>query len=686
MTSRQSPRKSWHHTQKGQVLLIFALTAIVLFAIMGLAIDAGISYLHSDQQEKAASAAALSGVSYLPGDMTDATREALLTAQRDGYTNTSGTPTSAITVSVSEPANTTNELTVSITAPAPVYFLDLFGFGQHEVTSSATAEYLPPIQLGQPGNSLGSTEQEIADQTGEYFLRTEGYGNPRSEGDAFTPTPYDDNTTGCNGNCSDVSSPDVHQISCIEGDDLCSGATDTKCGVANGTTGNMCVNDTGGYDYLIYVPPGDTDDVQIYNPSFDPGTDNDADVNSYHDDDSSFPDTTTGTQPPAYDYAAMGFTLFAVPDINNRGDDVPLKQDIFCPFDAYGIEDGGAVSYTYYANCNNPNSSIPGSPTTVSGTTPTVFQNYVSLLSYTGGNSTKLFNASFTSPSLASYESGSGSSTALTGAATTGSYYRLRVDTLMWNGAVINSSQTVIYSPSPVNSASLPDSYPLAHNAYALRVVTPGSSSLTNNSCNDSSTSCTVSAMADLCIYTPIQAGAGGGSFQVPLFSLPVEYAGKTIAVRVFDPGDVSGTAYLGILQPSYTGINPSTGLSETYPEDYATLALDTTNEPAVDNLGVSLAAYEAGGASTRITTDGPSPATYTFSTTSAVVETSVGGGSLFNGQWVQFDIQVPSNYDPSSTLASYWDLYYNVAAGTTAGDTISVEVQYLGSPVHLLP
>jgi uncharacterized membrane protein len=50
MSTRQSPKKPWQQSQKGQVLLIFALTALVLFAIMGLAVDAGISYFHSDEK------------------------------------------------------------------------------------------------------------------------------------------------------------------------------------------------------------------------------------------------------------------------------------------------------------------------------------------------------------------------------------------------------------------------------------------------------------------------------------------------------------------------------------------------------------------------------------------------------------------------------------------------------------
>lgn len=62
-------------------------------------------------------------------------------------------------------------------------------------------------------------------------------------------------------------------------------------------------------------------------------------------------------------------------------------------------------------------------------------------------------------------------------------------------------------------------------------------------------------------------------------------------------------------------------------------------------------------------------------------------GKAIYNGQWVQFNIQVPSDYQAAGTGTnpdrSCW---YGVGKYTTAGDTITVEVQYLGSPVHLLP
>lgn len=721
--TRPSPRKPWHQSQKGQVLLIFALTALVLFAIMGLAVDAGISYLHSDQQEKAAAAAALSGVSYLPGDFPSAQSEAVLTAQRNGYT-AGGTGNSAVTVTVTQPTGTTNELQVAITAPAPVYFLELIGFGQHEVTASALAEYLPPIQLGAPGSELGATIGNLESNTGYYFLRSEGWGNPRSEGDPFTPTP-DDDTNACGptgaGACSATANPDVHQISCLDGDDLCNGdangSTDTDCGTAN----NLCLNDTGGQNYLIYVPAGTTSSVNVYNPSFDPGDDSDCGsqtlscLDTFHEDDGSFPGLTTigSGEPPDYDFDSMGFTLFAVPDLNNRLDDIPLEQDIFCPFNAYDL-DTGVQSYSYYAEgststspgCDPADSGRTTSEQTITSATPYVYNapptgtaangntytpissaanpGWIPLTTYDpSGNNASLFDQTFNAlASETSYTTQVGGEEYLSGGSS-GEYFRLRVDTLAWNGTVINTSDST-NSPTPADSgdfgSATDDPYPLGHNGYAVDTSTPTGGS-GNCASTVSGVTCTVSAMADMTFYTPIDgARAGGSSFDVPLFNLPSEYAGKTITVSAFDPGDVGGgAAYIGILQPSYTSG------TTTYPLEYATLATGSGGSPAVDAVGDTL---NSGGTTPITVNDGTNPAGYTYTANSAIIQTAQasGGAAIYNGQWVQFNIQVPANYNPTTTAGAYWDLYYQVNTTAYAGDTLAFEVQYLGSPVHLLP
>src|ERR1700685_1727305 len=88
MTMRPAePIRSGRRSVKGQAMAIFALVSVLLFVVAGLAVDAGTSYLTSNKLERAAAAAALAGVAYLPSDYPDAVNAALVEAARDGFPN-----------------------------------------------------------------------------------------------------------------------------------------------------------------------------------------------------------------------------------------------------------------------------------------------------------------------------------------------------------------------------------------------------------------------------------------------------------------------------------------------------------------------------------------------------------------------------------------------------------------------
>jgi hypothetical protein len=214
---------------------------------------------------------------------------------------------------------------------------------------------------------------------------------------------------------------------------------------------------------------------------------------------------------------------------------------------------------------------------------------------------------------------------ALTGAATTGTTYRLRVDSLN-------------------NDGTNPPGNGVAHKGYAVRVV--------DTSGNLCTTGCTVSAWDEMCFYTPI-ATSSGGSFTVPLFQLPQSYAGYTIYVDVYDPGDIAGggNVDINILTPSGTVATPTPPLTAT-----------------VTDLGTSLG-------STTQTLIG-TPTTATFRATSA-------GNVLYNGHWLEVLIPVPSNYNPGANTT--WSMQYVTSTGVTATDTLTAAVGLQGAPAHLI-
>lgn len=395
---RPAAHRPNRHSDKGQAMAIFALLSVLLFVVAGLSVDAGASYLTSNRIERAAAAAALAGVAYLPGDYADAQNAALVEAARDGFANAgsgnacAGNPSPCVITS--QPAD--NKLTVTISTSVSTIFLRIVGFGSHTVVRTETAEYLPPISLGQSGSQQGSgldtkpsdncnglsgycanPPSGLGSSGNYYFMREEGWGNSRSEGDPFTPSPAQSGG-GCGpggaDNCTAASSPDVHAISPAAGSE----------------TPYATLNYQGGSNYLITIPPGASADLQIFNPSFAPDTCGGLEpYYCYQENDGGFDGTTSA---PCSDYSAMAYTLFQVTTLSSQLSDVKQGQEIFYPYNATHLS-SGSQSYIY-----DPHASAcptnPGGATQVNNYVPVTYHSWVSALNFTpvNGNDTALYS------------------------------------------------------------------------------------------------------------------------------------------------------------------------------------------------------------------------------------------------------------------------------------------------------
>src|SRR3989441_1662510 len=240
-------------SQFGQAIVVVALAGTLLIAGVGLGVDVVVGYFYSVATERAAAAAALSGVVFMPdqfspsnaippGSRNDATDRALDEARRNGFDTTD--KANGIVVTPSRVAGHPNHLEVTVERTAPVFFMEAFGFRPYVVRKTAVAAYLPPISLGMPGSQVGAALGELG-RTSFFFMRTEGWGADRRLGDAFTPSPF-------NPPASAGDTDDVHQIS-----------------HANGTEPmDPTVADRGGDDYPIPIPGGGAGGgVQIFKPA-----------------------------------------------------------------------------------------------------------------------------------------------------------------------------------------------------------------------------------------------------------------------------------------------------------------------------------------------------------------------------------------------------------------------------------
>ncbi len=128
------------------------------------------------------------------------------------------------------------------------------------------------------------------------------------------------------------------------------------------------------------------------------------------------------------------------------------------------------------------------------------------------------------------------------------------------------------------------------------------------------------------------------------LAQIDASNAGKTMEISLFDPGDVSGNAYLKIKSPDGNSYN------------YATFSWTADD----------------GTSGTNVTQ----------------IQTASSGGSFFNDRLITIDVVLPSSYGsggltpPGETQAGWWKIEYTVGGGN---DTTTWSVAIRGSPVHLV-
>src|SRR5205809_5617160 len=106
---------------RGQTLAIVALMLTALFGFMGLVADIGWYELNMVRVQRAADAAALAGVVYLPGNVTGAVTAAQNESAKNGFT----TGVNGVTVTAAQDATNGAVLNVNISSPVRTFFARL---------------------------------------------------------------------------------------------------------------------------------------------------------------------------------------------------------------------------------------------------------------------------------------------------------------------------------------------------------------------------------------------------------------------------------------------------------------------------------------------------------------------------------------------------------------------------------
>ena len=517
---RPRPIRNGRRAARGQVMLLFALMAVLLLAIAGLAVDAGMSYFSSDQVERAAASAALAGVAYLPGDFTAAQNAAWVEASRNNFTsNCPGSPC----VTVQQPAGTTNQLQVTITVQVPTTFLAVLGFGPHPVTRTATAEFLPPIALGQPGAEQGSVLSSHP---------CNGITSPYC-----ASPPAGANVLGSSGSTT-LSS--VRRAGGIPGRggrlhaDLPRRGRLLRAGSAGGLRGQparlppdqpdrraaspyyssygghtLDLDYTGGSSYLITIPRWDSRRTSRSTTRASRRTTTIRSNTSY-----SLPRATrsfASNSTTASDYSAISYTVFTVPTLSSDAGDTPISQEVFYPFNATCLYmagergSGPRLQHHHRQVLHGEHELLLLVPPTGGGTAatvsvasaPNIYHAWTSVLDTPASNDSNLFKQ--TMPY---------GSDELTDPSTTvpRPYYRLKVNTLQWDGTPICQDATcTVPKTRSVGSTNYTtaNEQSKAHKGYAVQLSVTVRRRV--NICNTRSTTTTMSAMGDMTVYTPIE-------------------------------------------------------------------------------------------------------------------------------------------------------------------------------------
>ena len=130
-------------------MVTFALLLVPLMLMAGLSIDVGYWYNRASDIQKAADAAALAGVVWLP-DESLAETYALAAAAKNGFV-----PGGNISITVAQVGDRRLKVTIK-DSKVTTFISNKFGGKDIKLERSATAEYVLPVPLGSPRNFFGT--------------------------------------------------------------------------------------------------------------------------------------------------------------------------------------------------------------------------------------------------------------------------------------------------------------------------------------------------------------------------------------------------------------------------------------------------------------------------------------------------------------------------------------------------
>jgi hypothetical protein len=516
--------------QRGQTLVIVALMLVPLLGFTGLVSDVAWYEVNLMRIQRAADAAALAGVVYLPNNVPGAQTAAQQEAAKNGYTSGAG----GVTVTATPEALNNRILGVTVSAPIRSWFARLLGVTQFSARRNARAEFVLPVPMGSPEDYYGinvvcrNTDTspncpQVPSAAGAgnlaplgFFGGVEARGTERQNGDAYS-TYYNGRPTLNPG------------------------------------------FDANGYQYIVEFGPGTVGgSVWLYDPMF----------------------CATGAGTSSGRRLGAGDNWFS-----NGGTGITA---------VYNLLDMNGTPYTLADD-------------TLIATSGALFAN--------------------------------------SNAVDKGPLYRGDQNYGGYNGSGSADCQSSPYHNNWWRLAT-----GLGEGQYRLQVTT-NSGSLSEDAINAFGIQATAASGPSARVYGQSRMEAFiviNNTSVFYLAQIEAAHAGKTLEIKLFDPGDISDTVFK-IRLPTATGfVYPSFTFSAT---------------------GSSCGAATSGGPTTSLRTS------------------DAAGCRYYNNQWVTISVPIPATYTaptpPGEPGPGWWKIEYNTLG--TGQDITTWEVNIRGNPVHLI-
>ncbi len=181
----------------GYVLVTVALVTTILLLFTGLTVDFGSWYNRAAEIQRAADAAALAGVVWMP-EYDVARTVAFDTAKKNGFEHGVG----GIEVVVEEVEGNNRQLKVTITDTSAPQFFSQLAVDSQRIRRSSVGEYVLPVPLGSPKNTFGTGNLLSGSDRENFWASVNGYCAGHENGDDKLAFYETQNDGGASPNCN----------------------------------------------------------------------------------------------------------------------------------------------------------------------------------------------------------------------------------------------------------------------------------------------------------------------------------------------------------------------------------------------------------------------------------------------------------------------------------------------------